>query len=147
LIEERAREGSQHLPNRNTAPATATAPQGQSRSGTTTPDASNVQTPATPASSNYIPAEVREYMRSSMVPCRVILSVTNLLIAEWQKYYDDALAQGKSPNTNIVLLGSQSAGQGQQGWNNVGGKTGGKGGNPWGTQKSNSPSLTPFSLL
>jgi len=87
-------------------------------------------------------------MHSSMVPCiyRVIFLLTDLLTVEWQKYYDDALAQAKSPNANVVLLGSQSAGPGQQGWSNVGGKSGGKGGNPWGTQNRNSPSLIPFSL-
>jgi len=61
-------------------------------------------------------------MHSSMVPCiyRVIFLLTDLLTVEWQKYYDDALAQAKSPNANVVLLGSQSAGPGQQGWSNEG---------------------------
>jgi hypothetical protein len=73
-------------------------------------------------------------------PCtvRVIFLSTNRLIVEWQKYYDDALAQAKSPNADVILLGSQSVGQGQQGWSNVGGKSA-KGGNPWGTQNRNSP--------
>ena len=151
--EERAREGSHpHPSNRSTHPATA-PPHAQSRSGTTTPDALSVQTPTTTAPSNCVPTEVREYMHARTVPCPspviyIVVLQTVLLIVGWQQYYNDALAQAKSPNADVVLLGSQSAGRGQKGGNNLGSKPSGRGPNPWGTQNriyshSPPPSLPP----
>jgi hypothetical protein len=59
-----------------------------------------------------------------------------LLIIEWQKYYDEALAQEKAPLPTTTLYTSPPSALQQQGWNTVGGKSAGKGGNPWGAQTS-----------
>ena len=70
-----------------------------------------------------------------------------LLIIAWQKYYDEALAQEKSPLPTTILYGSPSAGPAQQGWNTVGGKPLAKGANPWGAQNSKSYYSNPLFVL
>ena len=67
-IGDRPREASQNVSNRNTAPATSTTPQTQSRSGTSTPDNLSGQSTTAGASSSIIPNEVKEYMHSSIYP-------------------------------------------------------------------------------
>jgi hypothetical protein len=57
-----------------------------------------------------------------------------MLIKGWQKFYDDAISQEKSPSPDTILYRAGTSAPPQQGWNTVGGKSQAKGTNPWGSQ-------------
>jgi hypothetical protein len=139
-IGDRLRDSTQNLPHRATTPTNSSLASNRSRSGTSTPEQSTGPAVTPNVSSVLISPDVRDYMRSStshkahlMVRMRELL-----LIVAWQKYYDEALAQEKSPLPTTILYGSPSSGATQQGWNTVGGKPPAKGANPWGAQNSKS---------
>jgi hypothetical protein len=51
-------------------------------------------------------------------------------------FHDEAVAQEKTGSPSSVIFGNPGVAPSQQGWSTVGGKSSGKGANPWGSSQS-----------